>query len=459
MIRRLLTAFLLAGGVSVAQQNAEIRLGLSKPIGALDIDHFALGQGGLSPEPMWADRVPEVRALHPRLIRLFLQEYFDVMPEPGKYDWRKLDASVDTIRAAGASPLMCIAIKPKALFPKVDDSVTDPNDYPSWERLISAMVRHYKERGSGILYWEIANEPDIGERGGCPYQFTPEGYARYYEHTALAVRRADPNAKVGGPALANGDSPILPALLQHCDSKGVPLDFISWHIYNSDPLRIRATIDRKKKLLQQFPKIHVETFLDEWNMSLREPSTDPRFQPCFIAETAWQMIDGGLSYSCYYHIRDFHVPQENFARFMSPHGTANMAQWWNRTGQYDGLFDFQNHVRPSYFTFLLLARLTGRRLPLTSSIATVHGLASVDATFGTSNILIWNFSSEPAHASVTVDGLQAGLTGHGLSLDAMAPSDDENIRLQPLPVRKLQPGEPSFSFDLAPYALVFWSFQ
>ena len=31
------------------------------------------------------------------------------------------------------------------------------------------MVRHYKERGSGIRYWEVANEPDIGEDGGCPY--------------------------------------------------------------------------------------------------------------------------------------------------------------------------------------------------------------------------------------------------------------------------------------------------
>ena len=38
------------------------------------------------------------------------------------------------------------------------------------------MVRHYKQRGAGIRYWEVANEPDIGEDGGCPYRFTPENY-------------------------------------------------------------------------------------------------------------------------------------------------------------------------------------------------------------------------------------------------------------------------------------------
>jgi hypothetical protein len=220
---------------------------------------------------------------------------------------------------------MTIAFKPKALFPKIDDTVTDPTDYAVWDDLIAAMVGHYKERGSGIVYWEIANEPDIGESGGCPYRFTPEGYVRYYRHTAAAIRRADPSAKVGGPALANPESPILPALLKAAQSDHLPLDFISWHIYNSDPLKIRATIDRKMELLKQFPDLHPETFLDEWNMALMHPPSDPAFQPSFIAETAWQMKDGGLDYSCYYHIRDYHVRHDSFGRFMSPHVVA--AHW------------------------------------------------------------------------------------------------------------------------------------
>jgi len=30
--------------------------------------------------------------------------------------------------------------------------------------------------------------------------------------------------------------------------------------------------------------------------------------------------------------------------------------------QYDGLFDYQNTLRPAYFTFQLLSRLLGQRL-------------------------------------------------------------------------------------------------
>jgi hypothetical protein len=42
-------------------------------------------------------------------------------------------------------------------------------------------------------------------------------------------------------------------------------------------------------LLAKYPSLHPETFLDEWDMALRDPPTDPQFQPCFIAEVTYQM--------------------------------------------------------------------------------------------------------------------------------------------------------------------------
>src|SRR6266851_2594345 len=74
--------FLFAALPVFAQQ---MRLDLAERLGPLQIDHMALGQGGLSEQPMWDDRVNEVRMLHPRMVRLFIQEYFDLMPAPGKY--------------------------------------------------------------------------------------------------------------------------------------------------------------------------------------------------------------------------------------------------------------------------------------------------------------------------------------------------------------------------------------
>ncbi len=222
-------------------------------LGPLEIDRMALGQGGLSAEPMWDDRIAEVRALHPRLIRLFIQEYFQLLPERGRDHFATLDRAVDAILKTGAKPLMCICFKPPVLFPAIDHDKVTPIDDAEWERLVWSLVRHCRERNAGISYWEVANEPDIGESGGCPYRFQPESYVRYYRRTAAAILRADPEAKVGGPALANAHSTILPALLDACDRENLPLHFISWHIYSSSPSRIRGTIEYAKDLLKKHP--------------------------------------------------------------------------------------------------------------------------------------------------------------------------------------------------------------
>ena len=64
-----------------------------------------------------------------------------------------------------------ICFKPRALFPEINHDIVEPNDYAAWEELLVALVRHYRERSANIRYWEVANEPDLGEDGGCPYRF------------------------------------------------------------------------------------------------------------------------------------------------------------------------------------------------------------------------------------------------------------------------------------------------
>jgi xylan 1,4-beta-xylosidase len=457
-IFRLLNALIFISAGFAQQTSVTMRVRLAERLRPLEIDRIALGQGGLSEEPMWAEQAQQIRMLHPRLVRLFIQEYFNLMPEIGSYHWDRLDASVDLIRKTGATPLMNIDFKPKALFPSIDETVVDPTSYDEWDRLIYEMVRHYKERGSGIRYWEIANEPDIGENGGCPYLFTPENYTRYYQHTAAAILRADPDARVGGPALASVRSPILPALLDAAE-KQAPLHFVSWHIYNSDPGRVRETIQYAHDLLSQHPSLHPETILDEWNMALRDPPQDPQFQPAYILETAYQMKEGGLDYSCYYHIRDHQIDPEVFARFMSPKGVAMMARWWNRSSQWDGLFDYNGRTRPSYFAFKLLSRLTGDRLNVNSESGTIHALATYDQRLQIYNVLVWNFSATSAKVTINLDGIPSKMALRRVILDAAASVDDENIRLRPMPAQTMQPGAGQVSLDLAGYGITFFSLE
>jgi len=457
----LLVLGVLCGSAAFGAESpsAPVKVFLGERLGPLEMDRFALGQGGLSEEPMWEDRAAEIRALHPRLIRLFIQEYFDLLPAGGRYHFETLDRSVDLILKTGAKPLMCICFKPRVLFPEINQDIVEPNDYGQWENLIFNLVRHYKERGAGIRYWEIANEPDIGEDGGCPYRFRPESYARYYRRTVAAILRADPEARVGGPALANPNSPLLPALLELCDTQKVPLHFVSWHIYSSSPRQIRGTIDNVKALLKKHPSLRPETFLDEWNMSLGRPPRDPRVQPCFVAEVAWQMKDAGLDYSCYYHIRDYHVLPERFAPFMSPGGAAFMTKWWNRMPQFDGLFDFQNTVRPAYFTFKLLSRLTGERLRLTSENAAVHGFATYDEAFRSYNLLLWNYGDSPVEVEIALENAPGDLVATPLVLDAATAGNDENARLRREDPVRLARDKAALRASFDPYGVRFWSLE
>ena len=445
-----------------AQPEANLTVDASAVREPIDIGRYALGQGGLSDQPMFDPHVEAIRALKVKLIRLFVQVYFDVYPRRGTYNWKTLDRSVENILATGAKPLMSISIKPKALYPAIDQDKTDPSSYDEWEELIYQMVKRYQ--GSGIRYWEVFNEPDIGEDGGCPGRFTPEGYARYYEHTVRAIRRADTAAKVGGPALASHRSSLLRRLLEHCAANKVPLDFVSWHIYNSDPLQIRNTITSVKKLLGEFPSLACETILDEWNMSLSKPRLEPAYQPAFTIDTIYQMREAGLDYSAYYHIRDYHVSPEQFARFMSRKGTLFMANWWNLNPQFDGLFDFQGVMRPTYFAFKMLSRLLGNRLEARTDQPGVKLMAAWDEQQEMLHALVWNFAVEtPPRCRVNLR--MNNLNGKSwmlrrFMLDSETASNQENDRMRMERAEALTGvSEIRDTFELLPYGVALISLR
>jgi hypothetical protein len=341
----------------------QVRVVFNEELGPMLMERMALGQGGLSEEPMFADRLTEIRALKPGIIRLFVQEYYNLLPERGQY------------------------------------------------------------------------------------------------HFTAAILRADPDARIGGPALASVQSPILPALLDACATKHIPLHFVSWHLYSSSPAAIRSTIDYVHGLLKKHPELRPETFIDEWNVDLFNPPPDRRYQPCYVAETIWQMKDVGLDWSCYYHIRDCYVSYETFSKYFSANGSAFMTRWWNRQSQFDGLFDYQNQVRPAYFAFKLLSRMAGERLRVRSTSDRVHGFATHDLQLQMHNVMLWNFSREPAHVDMSLEALPKEMRARHITLDAADPGVEENQRLRPEPLQALKAGDQKLSLKLEPWAIHYWSLE
>jgi hypothetical protein len=136
-----------------------------------------------------------------------------------------------------------------------------------------------------------------------------------------------------------------------------------------------------------------------------------------------------------------------------------MASWWNRMPQYSGLFDYQDVMRPAYFSFELLARVTGDRLAATSDDEAVHAFFSDDKVYGIYNLLFWNFSSSPVTIKLQEHGLKETLIARRRVLDAKTPFQDENARLRPLPDLKLNPAAGATEIQLEPYGMETWALE
>jgi xylan 1,4-beta-xylosidase len=170
------------------------------------------------------------------------------------YDWSIVDGIFDAYLRNGVRPYVQIGFMPQALsrkpepyrhhwtpLAKYDEIYTGwthpPKDWAKWEELVFQWAKHSAEKygRDEVLnwYWQTWNEPNIGYWRG-----TRDEFFKLHDHAIRAVRRAIPEAKVGGPDVAGGPGgDFLKSFLEHClkgknhatGETGTPIDFISFH--------------------------------------------------------------------------------------------------------------------------------------------------------------------------------------------------------------------------------------
>ncbi|MBN1975091.1 MAG: hypothetical protein JW787_15725 [Sedimentisphaerales bacterium] len=173
------------------------------------------------------------------------------------YNWKILDRIFDTYMETGVRPYVEIGFMPKALSTKPEpyqhkwtptaqykEIYTGwsypPKDYEKWGELVYQWIKHCLER-YGIdevrsWYWETWNEANIQY-----WQGTPEEFLKLHDYAINAVRRALPDARVGGPDTAGSGGSFQKNFLEHClrgtnyatGKTGTPLDFIAFHAKGS----------------------------------------------------------------------------------------------------------------------------------------------------------------------------------------------------------------------------------
>ncbi len=112
-------------------------------------------------------------------------------------------------------------------------NVTPPKKYEKWDALIKTLVQHWTDRygADEVKTWrfEVWNEPNLNIFWRLAEKDRLPEYLKLYEHTAKAVKSVNKDYPVGGPS---GAGPVfIEELIDYCNKKKVPLDFISYHTY------------------------------------------------------------------------------------------------------------------------------------------------------------------------------------------------------------------------------------
>ena len=147
-----------------------------------------------------------------------------------------------------------------------------PKDFKKWAVICEHIIRHYNEGWAdgyklNIKYWEIWNEADLDPDDSSnkrTWGGTKAEFFDLYEITAMHLKKCFHDLKIGGPALAHNEK-WAEDFLQEMESRKIPLDFFSWHIYCTEPAHMAQKAERIKALLNKYGYENSESILNEWN--------------------------------------------------------------------------------------------------------------------------------------------------------------------------------------------------
>ena len=370
------------------------------------------------------------------------------------YDWKIVDKIFDTYLASGAKPLVEIGFMPKALsthpepyrhhFPNGEiftGWTYPPKDYDKWRELVYQMVLHcisrYGKSEVAAWNWEMWNEPDI------PYwRGTPEEYDKLFDYAVDGVRRALPQAKVGGPATTGPGSAkaaaFLRQFLQHCASgtnsatgkSGAPLDFISFHAKGAPEVkegRVQMGLAHELRDIDEGLRI-VASFPQFAQLPVILTEADPEgCAACSAKDHPQNAYRNGTLYPAYTAVAIREMLDLNARSKTNLAGILTWAFEFEDQPYFLGYRTLATNGvdKPILNLFRMLGFMSGERLEVKSSgavgldemVATgVRGKSSVDGLAARGDhqvtVLLWNYRDDEASAvevplELDVKGLQA----------------------------------------------------
>ena len=333
------------------------------------------------------------------------------------YNFTYVNQIYESLIAQGVRPVVEISFMPKKLAFNPDDlhpfwykqNVSPPKSMGRWDDLIRAfaqnLIEHFGIDEVAQWYFEVWNEPNIDFWGGIPRM---ESYLDLYAHTARALKSVSPRLRVGGPATAA--AAWVPEFLSYATKNHVPVDFVSSHGYDDEPVerllgkdqplrdkdviqedRTCAAVAKVRRQIDASPMPHLPLLWTEWNVPGRGRLRDTPYVGPALAE-AIRTCDGNVDLLSFWTFSD--VFEEG--------GPAQRPF----QGQF-GLRGTGGINKPSFYDFALLHQLGTERIANPSHDALITRLPN-----GSLMIALWNLASvdKPAQ-SISVHHVTLRITG------------------------------------------------
>ena len=201
----------------------------------------------------------------------FIFPNFDAdVNDPNSYDFACTDKYVKNTYAAGTEVFYRLGTRIEHEVKKYNSIM--PKDFLKWAKICEHIIMHYTEGWANgfnykMEYWEIWNEPDLDPDDATNkrcWSGTADQFCEFYSVAAKYLKTRFPNLKIGGPASA-GDETFLDTFLKYQSERNVPMDFVSWHWYWTEPMDMSIKGTRIKRIMEKYGYGNAESILNEWN--------------------------------------------------------------------------------------------------------------------------------------------------------------------------------------------------
>jgi hypothetical protein len=222
---------------------------------------------------------------------------------------------------------------------QVLDKKSPPRDLAAFKELIKSNIRELSCNKRYNIWYEVWNAPDLDDF----FLGRKQEYLSLYKIVAESVKELEVETKVhipiGGPSvswwfqavdgntIATPEKSLIYELIKFCSQYRLPIDFISWHAFSTDPQAEKESSIYKKtavKLIRDWLSYfnfdsNTPLIVDEWNYDRDANVLPARAEKSFISASyipcrLKNMYEAGIDYQVYFCLEDFNDNKDGVVR-------------------------------------------------------------------------------------------------------------------------------------------------